>query len=345
MENFLWIYLSDDEKCEAIWRSYNIFQYSRENIDFDPDIGFVNKPDLRVVFNNIDFQTNISINSRGFRDDNNSLVNSDVLILGDSFGFGWGVNKNETCESFMEKIGNLKVLNMSVSGYSTVQEFLLLKKFANRNNIKGKIVIFLFFENDLDNNLQGYHFLPFPYLYVEDSLIKFSKPTIGQFNNWLNIVNGRMNKGIARHFFIGDIIYQSVNKIKKRVESKKDYSKTEGDNQRIIDKYETFDLLMKEIKVFENRKKFHTLFIYVPSVDYYLGADKEELVYKINEICERFSVPFIDLSRCLEINDYYYECDGHWKPSGHYKAASEIISYIETVYFVSGSVNIVNQVK
>lgn len=85
-----------------------------------------------------DFVATYRINSEGLRADRvygykKPDGTKRVLMLGDSYCFGRGVENNETCAFMLEKLFNgnrqkVEVLNSGVLGYSTDNEYLYLKR-------------------------------------------------------------------------------------------------------------------------------------------------------------------------------------------------------------------------
>ena len=79
----------------------------------------------------------ISINSYGMRDDEPQSERSDmrrVVVVGDSFTFGFGVSGDETYPNVLERLlnersgdGQFEVLNFGVGGYATRDEVLTLR--------------------------------------------------------------------------------------------------------------------------------------------------------------------------------------------------------------------------
>jgi hypothetical protein len=78
-----------------------------------------------------------------------SLPESQVVVFGDSFAFGYGVN---TSASYAEINPRLRVKAIGAPGYNMVQELLLMRELAL--HLRGKLVIwFICLENDLYDNL------------------------------------------------------------------------------------------------------------------------------------------------------------------------------------------------
>ena len=100
---------------------------------FDPHMGWVNVPGRQVRFRRIDFDTQVAINPDGLRGPQIPLERapgrSRILLLGDSFAFGHGVNDEETSAHALSRLlPATDVVNLGVTGYSTDQELLLLRE-------------------------------------------------------------------------------------------------------------------------------------------------------------------------------------------------------------------------
>jgi hypothetical protein len=78
-----------------------------------------------------------------------SIEDSRVVVVGDSFAFGYGVNTNR---SFAELDPAMRVKALGAPGYSMVHGVMLMERLAAR--LQGKLVVwFVYPENDLQDNL------------------------------------------------------------------------------------------------------------------------------------------------------------------------------------------------
>jgi lysophospholipase L1-like esterase len=104
----------------------NIMQYDPELSEFDKTLGYRFKSSVSGRFSNLEFDTKITTNSLGLRDDEESLNNPRIIALGDSYTTGWGVENADRFSEILESKTGLCVLNGGVSSFGTVREGLLL---------------------------------------------------------------------------------------------------------------------------------------------------------------------------------------------------------------------------
>lgn len=106
----------------------------------DDDYVYGLKPDTRIKHCSYygDFVSTYNINSEGLRGRLNYGYDKPagarrILVVGDSYTFGRGVEDDETCAAVLESLlkaegKNAEVVNLGVPGYSTDNEYLHLKK-------------------------------------------------------------------------------------------------------------------------------------------------------------------------------------------------------------------------
>lgn len=122
---------------------------------YDSLLGWSHHPGQRGRFVHQDFSVEVRINSDGLRGRDYPVGRTGrtrILVLGDSFGWGFGVEGEQVFSGILEKDHpDWEVINASVSGYGTDQEYLYLKERGRK--YRPDVVLLLFSRNDYHNNL------------------------------------------------------------------------------------------------------------------------------------------------------------------------------------------------
>ncbi|MFQ5511142.1 MAG: hypothetical protein ACE5EO_04770 [Candidatus Krumholzibacteriia bacterium] len=132
-------------------------------------LGWEPAPNLDHTFYGSDFAMEIRTDAEGHRLGALGEVAADdelIILCGDSNVFGWGVGTTETCASDLDERvhgasgGRVRVVNLGVPGYGTLQSHLRLAEFlADHASARIAAVFIVHAPNDpIDNvNSIGYH--------------------------------------------------------------------------------------------------------------------------------------------------------------------------------------------
>lgn len=128
--------------------SRSFIQYEEDCARYDDELGYTLRPG-RCQFTNVEFSVPVEVNSEGLRDDETSLREPTVIVLGDSHAMGWGVPGDEIFPAILEEETGVKVLNAAISSYATARELLLLERIDRRAL---RLVILQYCDNDFKEN-------------------------------------------------------------------------------------------------------------------------------------------------------------------------------------------------
>jgi hypothetical protein len=312
VELLLRLMLPLETKRRVYQDTRDIFVYHRKHIEFDPEIGIVLRPGLVERSNRTrEFSVTISTNSAGFRDDEQSLDRPEILLLGDSFAFGTGVNQEETVGSLMEKMVSRKVLNLGVPTYSNVQEYLSFKRWIDSRGADFRLAVFLLYHNDLPTNVRRSEPLMRPYLDTSGSEFRLVFPTREGYDRWADFVDGRY-RPLCHRLYIGYYFARAV-ALYREPESFT-VEKPGGVSIKL-----GFEKIVDDIAGLAESVDLPVMFAYIPRM---LAPDHTDIRHIEKAFRDR-SVAFLNLAEVLTAEDYY-PLDGHWKPSGHRKAAQAL---------------------
>jgi hypothetical protein len=121
---------------------------------YDSLLGWIHEPGQEGIFETPQFRTVVRINEDGLRDRRHSYESQNdierILVLGDSFAWGYGVEESERFSQVLEKSLDVEVINAGVSGYSTDQELLWYR--SEGIKYETDLVILVLAGNDVGDN-------------------------------------------------------------------------------------------------------------------------------------------------------------------------------------------------
>jgi hypothetical protein len=294
------------------FRTRNVFQYEVGHTVYDPVLGYRLSPKLDVAFDNVEFKSAVRTNAVGFRDDDRSLAAPDVLFLGDSYVFGWGVDEVEGVEKQYEKLSGKKVLNMGVPGYSNVQELMMLYKWAQSSPPNGKKVVLFLSANDFLDN-ENTSFDAFPYFIDSNGTFIVNQPTPDAVASWQATVNKwTIHTSIAKSSMLAFYFFNAI----RNMQVKDIYKDYQG-SHKAVQGNKAFILVAEQLAAFAKQYQCPVTIAYIPATD---TAHNKQLPL-VRGVCRKLGLGFADLSPVLTEDDYY-PLDKHWTSTGHAKAAA-----------------------
>ena len=260
------------------------------------------------------FDVKYEFNNIGARDINDYFINDQeksIILIGDSFAEGYGVNTNNTFAKIVEKKTDKKVLNFGVSGS--------------------------------DPNLQITKYINDGSKFNFDELIYFFLP----YNDYLTSnTNKNKKKNILSDFDLTNVKYSIANFLARFTYSYNflrsaaylldiNFSDNYENSSYFFNDHEsinyTFDLLEKIISY----KDVKSYIVIIPTIHDINNYQKNNLNYKnlywyeqINKLAYINNSTLIDLMDFKDFKKkslYFHSCDGHWSNYGNKFAANSFL--------------------
>lgn len=299
---------------------------------YDSLLGWVHQPGQQGIFETPQFRTSVRINETGLRDRSHSYSRQNssprILVLGDSFAWGYGVEEPDRFSQQLEKSMDVEVINAGVSGYSTDQELLWYKNEGIKYDTD--LVILQLAGNDVGDNTQ--------------ELVSnvYYKPKFALENGQLVLTNnpvpktsprGRFVYSLSQHSSLAYFLVQryfDLSALYRKSNSHPGQANSPAKN--ISSEKEDFKLtiaLLDEIKkIAESRK---AKFMIVATDRWWnstSGGTYKDFINTLQDngflVLDVESMPGFDSEEMLIPND------GHWNQAGHKFVAEKIKAFIES---------------
>ncbi len=289
-----YLYIQGDRK---------IMQYQKGCGRHSPDLGYTLNPGT-FTYSEIEFTNEYHINSLGVRDTEKALDAPEIVLLGDSFALGWGVDASETFIKLVGEKTGLTTLNTCVPSFGTVREMIMLRK-VNRSNLK-----YLFLQycaDDYDENR----------LYFQNG----NQPQLMREETFEKIVN---HFGRPINYYPGKYLRL---KIRKKLYALKPAKQQAATDVFFPDEVELFVHVLKQNA---------DLLTDIPLIVFELSGINQTYDFT-RRLREKIKAPdepsfirnllVLDIARRLE-DRHYYVLDGHLNAAGHAVAADILCKVI-----------------
>lgn len=312
--------------AQKLYRSQrNIVQFMPECAEHDGLLGYINRLGT-CEFLNYEFDTTVRIGKTGrlslkepapYLDD----FDCNVVFVGDSMTFGWGVEQSETFSHIIGKKSGCKVFNLGVSSYGTARQVIDLNR---RGIIKTHIPTHIFLQysdNDFKENIVFKQFDGYlPVMSGEqyqDLVASYEKRKKYFFPKYLSVISKRVFQKIAEPF------HNSSECIENCGEQGSDYALEN-------DEVDAFFYALSKLE-FDEVKPTFTIFELN-------GTNRNDCNFSdairrnLAEIKTRLGDQVSVLSTCGVLkSDDYFVLDDHMNAKGHAKISDFVLDNIEAV--------------
>jgi hypothetical protein len=280
-------------------------------IEFDTALGWKPKASLNThYFIEGDDIFHIRTDFQGWAG-KTSITESEMVVFGDSFAFGYGVNSEA---SFSELNPSLRIKPIGAPGYSMVQEVLLMRHLSSQ--LKGKLVVwFICLDNDLVDNITpskpNYYRTPFIHRRngADDWRIVTSHLSPRKWH--YSSKRRRYYPSFANLCTPGLLSQHAYSACNFLIKEGRDVCRKAG-AQLVVMSIPNKNQLSKHGLEF--------LASHLKDVD---GFNPDFPDQQLDRICRNLGVPFVSLKDHLEVGDHKKN-DVHWNERGH-KRVSEVL--------------------
>lgn len=298
----------------------------------DEDVGYALTPGFEGQLQRNEFTTRISVNDQGLRGRPFGPKRDDIsriLVLGDSFAFGYGVEEHESFPAYLEAClnsagaGAFEVLTAGVPGYGTVDQLNFLR--SRGEALAPDVVILQFLSsNDLDEN----RYPATEWADVEDGWLVYSSdgydpatmlPLWKQFELWLK-ANVHSAGFVSER--IGYLLLKSS--LFPRLELAMWGELFSDEEERL------FEEALTDIKHHADGLGARFLFLYLTDQGPVLARSEPQLRSEalVERVLSDQGVDWINMYRLMREHEdrgsFYFPLDGHWNAAGHQFAAEAL---------------------
>lgn len=287
------------------------------------------------------FDVTMSFNEVGARDDSfHNVPSSALILLGDSFAEGYGVEREDMSEYLIERELDLSILNFGASGdFGPLQQLIIYKEFRDLPH-QGLIIYVLpgndFYDNDIvkfRNDQSRYR----PYFSsTGDPLVPFYFPTAVPRDNFASDIQSGLKQFIKNNFWSANALRLGLTLLRgdenRKFITSFYYDATELQQSNLVMAYEAI------LDIAGNR---NVLFVVIPGGLDIERREKERVPHSYQSTLWYQSfmdfkkrneqrVEVLDLMGYLPdvTQDLFFDCDGHWSSRGNIWAADVVSRFI-----------------
>lgn len=305
---------------------------------YDSDLGWKGKPfaqgyskaDLSWIDPEASNKFFVRNNSDGFRGGEFD-ADSDIVILGDSIVWGYGVSEPDMFANILVQKTNKKIINLGLPGYSPDQEYLLYERLIDKFNFKQT---FLFVcENDFEDIVNPTIPENYPkplFIKKDNKLLLASVPAIQQSILWKIIHFMKLHSTIYNFVDVKTNFLLTAKLIK--ISNKENKLEIKRSN---IKPLELFLILEKKINELTKSKNAELTVFLVPTREEIIQKTQKKYIIKIiEEITEtnkKIGIKTVNLYDSLindKLRESLYRDVWHFSEYGNEVIANELTKYV-----------------
>lgn len=300
---------------------------------YDDLLGWSHKANEKGTYNHPDFSVSVSNNPDGQRDMEYPVERisgkNRMLVLGDSMGWGFGVELEERFSEIIEsKYPDWEVINASVSGYGTDQQLLYYKHRGAK--YQPDVVLVLFHPNDVLNVSNSYMYWHY-------------KPKFELVNGALQLTNQPVPKPSIKQridrFFLGNTyflsrLYRPLNSAYydfRRLLRGDEKDGTNVEPPHVEQPHALIKALFLELQKATIENGSRLVVVSCPAAGEGKPAEAAESIQHLSGALSAAGIPYLPLDQAFEGKGITtrFEHDRHWNADGHRLAAETIDSFLK----------------
>jgi len=292
----------------------------------DPELAWAFRPSAEGRFTEGALPTDVTTNSLGLRSPEleDEGGGTRVLVLGDSYGFGWGVAEGDAFPRILESRlrqrhpeADVAVINACLPGYGLYQQRAMLERVLN-GTVVDVVVTTYSLANDPVDDLRIARFAP-------DRLLEYT-PELGERNRFVQWLVGHSKLAGLVDVRLSPLRFKAANASARAVEI------SERCMRELLETCSNHGLRVLQVEV---PQRWQTK---GQAGSWLLAASSGRARAMRRRVASDFGVISIDCAPCLkrvesETGGAYIPNDAHWTRLGHEAVADTILAALPEEWF------------
>jgi hypothetical protein len=300
----------------------------------DSYLGWIGRPNRHLHYRRPEFDTLVQLDAEGWRQPEPPRPAEPaqrILVLGDSFTWGWGVSQGQVFTDLLQAAlpATVAVYNRGVVGFGTGQEYLLLRRELAARAYDA--VVLMFFINDLADNTDGKEGHRPYFELVGGDLRARNQPALAQASP--------VDQFLKEHSRAYGFVAFELGMLKRRFAGEANDERAYRDAAAVdfhdLPGYAVTARLLGEMQRLTRAHGTRFFLVYIPQrSEFDLDAPfpyVRSVHAMVEDIARREGIPLLDLAapfreRAKAGERLVYAIDAHWTPAGHRLAADVLLA-------------------
>ncbi len=295
--------------------------------EYHPVLGWFHQKNKKAFLKKNGFEIEVNTNSQGFRGSREYTIQKPpqskrLVVLGDSFVFGWAVHDDETFSSILEqRYKNLEAINLGVAGFGIDQ--ILMSYRAIGQKFTADVVVIGIFSEDFWRSTRSFsdsgYAKPYFSLTPSGELKLNNVPVPKQFELKYNQFPEIIHRTPLERWLIQSAVYRTLKSGFIRLGKNLGWIDPDSTEEWILGRA-ILNQLIQEIR--QNHST--PILLIIPPHRWCLGKKYESIHKSLLRFAEREKIELIDPTEPLreaishsQLADYYIQDDWHWTVKGH----------------------------